>query len=228
MRKPSGLAILTLIVAAFSVALTVNAQSSKNASVNLSEAERALVAGSRLAIVRTGLSAAYFDQHFTVIKVINQPGDRRIIWKFTVNDYTTYVSDVLGYYTKDGKRVDTHSVDATLRATSEIKRTISRKKANRIMQGCIGRFANPSVEYRASGDSRAALVLNAEAVPKSRPREEPKPSATPTPQISSDGDVIRQKGKKPPPIIAGSVDLESGKCTKGVLQSGAPGPTSRF
>ena len=208
--------------------IPAGAQSANTPSAR-NEAERALVAASRSAIVRTGISEGYFDRHFTLVKVINQPGDRRVVWKFSVNEYSTSVSDVLGYYTANGKRIDTHSVTTTLGATSEIKRTISRKSADRIIQRCIGSFTNSSVEYRASGNGPARLLLTAEAVPKLGPpqKEEP-PKSAPKAQVQTDMDVIREKRKNRPPIIVASIDLESGKCTKGELLAGPSIPASQF
>lgn len=204
---------------------SVVAQSAKTFSVKLNEAERALVAGSRKAIVRTGMSEQYFDRHFMLIKVVNQPGDRRVVWKFSVNEYTTNINDVLGYYTANGKRVNTHSVATTLRATSDITRTISRRKANQIMQQCIGSFRNPSVEYRAGNGGVAQLFLTAESVPKisrrnekEREREEREArerQAKPKPPTGSD--PIEEEGDEGPPITVGSINLQTGKCTKGQL-----------
>lgn len=184
------------------------------------------MANSRKAIIGTGVSGSYFDRHFTFVKVANQPGDRRVVWKFSVNGYQTIVSDVIGYYTKDGKRIDTHGVAATLQSTSEIRRTISHRAANQLMQRCIGRFVNPSVEYKSSGPEGARLVLTAEAVRKSanpttEEREyeerEARERAAKS-QGRSDTDKIEKKRKKGAPIITGSIDLESGKCTKGQLR----------
>jgi hypothetical protein len=184
------------------------------------------VTSSRKAIVRTGISESYFDRHFAVIKVVNQPGDRRVVWKFSINEYETTVSDSFGYYTENGKRVDTHSVTAFLKATSEIKRTISKGMANQIMQRCIGRFANPSVEYRSTGSGAARLVLTAEAVPKSarrqkeeeREREEREARERKAKaKTGQDTDVLEEEEKEGPPIVTASVDLENGKCTKGQL-----------
>ena len=192
----------------------------------LSEAERALAASSRKAIVRTGISKSYFDRHFTLLKVVNQPGDRRVVWKFSINEYETMVSDQLGYYTENGRRVDTHSVTTTLQATSEIKRTIARKMANQIMQRCIGSFTHPSVEYRASGPGGARLVLTAESVPKSawrqkeneREREEREARQRQAKSKSGrDTDVLEREEDEGPPIIVGSLALPTGKCTKGQL-----------
>lgn len=191
----------------------------------LTDEERAMVADSRRAIVATGVSEAYFDAHYALVKVVNQPGDRRIVWKFHVNRYETTVNDVLGFYTKDGKRVDTHSVASTLRRTTEIEKTISRAAANRIMRQCIGKFVHPAIELIASRDE-ARLVITAEAVPKTirgnkkeeREREERERTSE---QKNKRGgsDVIENEGDNGPPIIIASVDLQSGKCTKGRLVS---------
>jgi hypothetical protein len=92
------------------------------------------------------------------------------------------------------------------------------------MQRCIGRFAHPSVEYRASGTGRAQLVLTAESVPKStrrqnerREREERKAREREA-KNSQDRDVIEEEDDHFPPIVIASIDLETGKCTKGKLQ----------
>lgn len=204
------------------------AKAAQSTSPKLTEAERALAANSRKAIISTGVSGPYFGHHFTLVRVVNQSGDRRVIWKFAVNGYETIVSDVIGYYTKDGKRIDTHGVAATLHSTSEIRRTISRRTANQLMQRCIGRFVNPSVEYKSSGSEGARLVFTAEAVrkdakptAKEREREREEREArerAAKSQSRSDTDEIRVKVKKGPPIIVGAIDLESRKCTTGQLR----------
>jgi len=132
---------------------------------------------------------------------------------------------VLGYYTANGKRLDAHSVTTTLRATSDIIRTISRSKANRIMQQCIGAYRNASVEYRAADARAARLFLTAESVPKMaranekrREVEEREARGRQSKPKLSDADVIKDEDEDyGPPIIVGSVDLQTGKCTKGEL-----------
>jgi hypothetical protein len=204
---------------------TAGAQSPKT-TIKLNEAERELVAGSRNAIVRSGMSSAYFDLHFTLVQVVNRAGDRRVVWSFSVNEYATTVTDVLGYYTANGKRVDTHSVTTTLRATSDIIRTISRSKANRIMQQCIGAYRNTSVEYRAADTRGARLFMTAESVPKMtsagekrREEEEREARERRSKPKRSEADIIKDEDDHHgPPTIVGSVDLQTGKCTKGELQ----------
>ena len=200
--------------------MPVTAQSTRT-TARLSEAERALVGGSRAEFVRSGMSSRYFDRHFTLVKVVNQPGDRRVVWKFSVNGHSTTVTDVLGYYTKDGRRVDTHSVTAALRATSDINRTISRRKANQIMQQCIGNFRNAVVEFRAADAGGARLFLTAEALPQNTGQNKDQPTPENPPVESSDADPIKKKGPRRPAIVVGSVDLQTGKCTKGKLTVGS-------
>lgn len=203
---------------------STNGAQSTQTTIKLNEAERALVAGSRNAIVRSGMSSAYFDLHFTLVQVVNQPGDRRVVWSFSVNEYATTVTDVLGYYTTNGKRMDTHSVTTTLGATSDIIRTISRRKANRIMQQCIGNFRNTSVEYRAADARTARLFITAESVPKmtrpseKRREEEARKARERQSKSKQPGDFIKDEDEDyGPPIIIGSVDLQTAKCTKGEL-----------
>jgi len=188
----------------------------------LTDAQSAMVADSRRAIIATGVSEEYFDRHFKIVKVVNQPGDRRIVWEFSVNGHVTNLSDVLGYYTKDGKRADTHSVVSTLRRMTEIEKTISRSAANRIMRQCIGAYAHPAIEFVTMGNE-ARLVLTAESARKTarhnekEEREREARERANKSQNKQGADVIENEGDNGPPIVTGTVDLQSGKCTQGRL-----------
>src|SRR5688572_3361081 len=81
---------------------------------DLSPAQRELVDGSRNAIIRTGLSAPYFARHFRLLKVVDTPADRRVIWEFSLNEYRATVTDSIGYYTQGAKRVLIHAVSNAL------------------------------------------------------------------------------------------------------------------
>ena len=200
------------------------AQRPKVTALNLTDAERAMATGSRTAIIATGISEEYFDRHFTVVKVVSQAGDRRVVWKFSVNGYETNVSDVLGFYTKDGKRVDTHSVTSSLRRTTEIEKTISRSAANRIMRQCIGAFTHPTIEFVTVG-KEARLVLTAESTHKTarhsekEEREREARERAAKSQNKKSSDEIENEGNNGPPIVTGTVDLQSAKCTKGLLMT---------
>jgi len=225
MRKFAATVVLSLAVGLAlaredASVISAGKPSTQQTAASLTPAERALVASSRRAIIATGISEAYFDRHFALAKVVNQPGDRRIVWKFSLNEYSTTVTDVLGYYTKDGQRIDTHSVTTTLGKTSDIAATISRRRANQIMQRCIGAFTHPTVEYRAIDSNGARLVFTAEAVRKSsrdeekHEREIKQRAAKPKP---AQGDIIEREDEGGAPIIIGTVDLQTGACTKGQL-----------
>ena len=198
--------------------------------------ERSLVEGSRAAIIKTGLSAAYFDEHFRVERVVDRPGDRRVVWRFSFGGHEALVGDSVGFYTEGGRRLDTHSVAATLNTTSELTRTITRARAERIMRRCIGRFASPQVEYRAHGpDGAAALLLTAETVvvppgvtaSESRAEREERAArdeARGREAAAQGRDVAgrsRRKGKRPV-VLLGAVDLSTGRCTVGRGQVGPP------
>jgi hypothetical protein len=213
---------------------------SATAPKELTVAEKVIVQGSRQAILKSGITEPYFDNHFRVERVFNNPGDRRVVWRFSVNGYEATVSDTLGFYTEGGKRVDTHSVASTLPSTSDITRTITRRQAERIMRRCIGKFTNPHIEYRAHGaDGRAALLFTAQnimAPPTGRgraarerrereEREEREVRAGAQGQAGGGGhqlDVIEAEGnewKRRPVILLGAVDLVTGKCMMGRAQS---------
>ena len=224
MRTIAATLVLSLVVC-FAAAAGVASigQASKGPgqkrTANLAATERALMSSSRQAIVATGISESYFDRHFSLVKVVNQPGDRRIVWTFSLNDFRATVTDVLGYYTQNGKRIDTHGVTTTLGKTSDIAATISQRRANQIMQRCIGIFTHPTVEYRAINSTGARLVLAAEAVRKLSPDDEKRErerhgAAKPKP---AQGEVSEGGDEGGAPIIIGTVDLQTGACTKGQL-----------
>ena len=177
---------------------------------------------------RTGITPTYFSKHFRVQQVVNKTGDRRVVWKFSINEYDTIIVDSIGYYTEGGKRVNVHGVESLLLATSDITRTISKARALKIMKSCLGAFANPVVEYKADGSRKAVLVLNAHSIPKSdspAPNPTPESKKTEASPDQNDRDRIREGRQKPrPPIELGSVNLETGKCVKGIGQAGAPKP----
>lgn len=196
-------------------------------NLTLSQEQKLLVEASRRAILRTGITAPYFDKHFSVQQVVNKTGDRRVVWKFSVNEHESIIVDSIGYYTEAGKRINTHGVESLLVSTSDITQTISKARALKIMKSCIGPFSNPVVEYKADGSRKAVLVLNAHSIPSDSPStsvsSESKKSESPGEQARHD--LIREGRQKPrPPIQLGSVNLQTGKCVKGIGQVGAPKP----
>lgn len=187
---------------------------------SLDESARQLVRGSREAFLAAGFSAAYFDRHFRPFKVVNLPGDRRVVWRFRAGDHEAYVDDSVGFYTDEhGRRVDTHSVASTLGAARDPRRTITRRRAERLMRSCIGEFEGGAVAFQQFG-ARTALVFTAATVSP--------PATPPTPEAwgesAAGGDRLRRGGKKGPPVYVGAVDLETGRCLKGRARAGAPGP----
>ena len=207
------------------------AQEAPSAAAALTDSERALVAGSREAIIDTGVSPAFFDEHFRVERVVDSPGDRRVVWRLSVGGHEATVNDSIGFYTEGGRRVDTHSVAATLSKTNDIARAITRRRAERLMRRCIGPFRDPRVEYRAHGDEgRAALLLTAHRVlpppPEGRAaraeREREEREAGERAQAETPPhDVVRSKRRGSSPVILlGAVDLVTGECTFGYGQAG--------
>jgi hypothetical protein len=229
---PLALAAVALLAAAPPRASTQTTPQQREQTA----AEKSLVEGSRGAIIKTGVGAEYFDRHFRVERVVDRPGDRRVVWRFSFGGYEALVGDSVGFYTEGGRRFDTHSVAATLNKTSELTRTITRARAERVMRRCLGRFANPQVEYRAHGpDGAAALLLTAETlvvppgVTASESREEREERAARDEargrEAAAQGrDVVgrsRRKGKRPV-LLLGAVDLSTGRCTVGRGQVGPP------
>lgn len=198
-----------------------------------SASEKSLVAGSRAAIIKTGISGAYFDSHFRLANVVDRTGDRRVVWRFSVGGYEATVIDSVGFYTEGGRRFDTHSVAGTLTSTEDITRTITRRRAEAAMRRCIGPFTDPQVEYRAHGEAgRAALLLTASRVvpapPESRAararREREEREARERARQGgalSQGDTVRSKGVAPGAVtVLGTVNLVTGECSVGYGQTG--------
>ncbi len=181
----------------------------------LTASEQTLVDGSRQAILGTGISESYFTTHFKLLNVVDKPSDRRVVWQFSVNQYQAVLNDAIGYYTDGAKRVNTHSIAKSLGQTAEIKRTIPRATALRLMKSCIGNFENPGVEY-GPVNGRAELLLVAHTrsrVESKREREEREKQKT----VVAGTDVVESEEaeRKIKPIVLGAINLQTGKCTKG-------------
>lgn len=184
---------------------------------------RELVRSSRAAIIAAGFSAPFFDRHFSPYRVSTSPGDRRVVWRFRAHGHETFVNDSVGSYTDaHGRRLNTHSVAATLAGARDLRRAITRRRAERIMRSCIGEFEGGAVVFQQFGARpRAALVFAAHTPPP------PEASALPAnpypPEPAGEADRLRG-GKKGAPIYLGAVDLETGRCVKGRAQAGAMPP----
>lgn len=190
----------------------------------LTAAEKLLVEGSKKAIIATGISEAYFNSHFKLLRVESKISDRRVTWIFTVNGYEAIVKDSIGYYTQGNSKIDTHSVSQTLGQSSEIVKTISKSRAMNIMRSCVGSFATPTIEY-GPVEGRTQLFMVAEKkIKKSareleeereREREEREEMERRSRKQGAD-EIESEEGEKDlPRIVFGYVNLQTGKCTKG-------------
>lgn len=170
-----------------------------------SAAIQELAANSKKAIIGTGISEPYFNEHFRLIKVINEASDRRVEWKYSINEYETLLVDDVGYYTTEkGERVDVHSIKNELFSAYDIKRTIAKSKAYAALKSCVGEHSDALVVYRAlKTPGKARLYLTARAITKL--------------------ESLNKKGKKRDKeaereieglfFSVGFVELETGKCT---------------
>ena len=214
--KALGVSFLTFAIV--SLSFSVSLQFIPKTTVS----EQALVDGSRRAIIETGFSPKYFDAHFTLVTVVDKPSDRRVVWRFAINGYETRLTDSIGSHPEGTTRIYTHSVASVLGHTSEIKRTISHARALKIMKMCIGDFENPGVEY-GPVDGYAQLLLVAHArqpmnqqhqqteIERDRQKRDKSLAA------SSGIDTMKseENGNERKPIKLGSVNLQTGKCTRG-------------
>jgi hypothetical protein len=164
-----------------------------------SKEDQALMIDSKKAIIATGISEPYFNEHFRLLKIVNEAGDRHVEWKYSVNEYETTLVDDVGYYTSPtGERVDIHSIKDELSAASDIKRTIPRSKADAVLTSCIGAHQDTQVVYRAlKAPGKAGLYLTARSTARPEAHEEKDQ------EREIEGITFK----------VGFVDLESGKCT---------------
>lgn len=198
--------------------LGICASAQVSSKTGLTDAESRLIAGSKRAILETGISKPYFEEHFQLIKVIDQPGDRRVVWKYSINEYETDLNDAVGYYTaQDGERVDTHSIKQVLGSTHDIEKTIPRKQAERIMKRCIGNHVSPSIIFRSfSVSGKASLYMTASNVKRRQEEKRSRKSEKASKNKDAELDELREEGdENERPSYFGIVDLETGKCTKG-------------
>lgn len=158
-----------------------------------------LVEDSKRAIIETGISECYFENHFKLIKAVNEPGDRRVEWSYSVNDYEAHLVDAIGFHTTGGKRTYVHGIKNQLYSTHEIVKTLPRPRARRILRSCIGEFEDESMTYRAltvPGKARLYLTGRSRIIKRQRRTDE-------------------AEGEKGPRFFyVGFVDVESGKCVK--------------
>ncbi|MGH9908755.1 MAG: hypothetical protein ACRD8U_24620, partial [Pyrinomonadaceae bacterium] len=160
----------------------------------------------------------------------------RVVWKMSVNEYEATVNDSIGYHTQGKKLINIHSVQNLLSSTTDIRRTIPLARALRIMRACLGRFADASVEYRAAGSGKAGLFLTASSVPRTerlsgkavserdRKRSEKESQEKALRDRRGHTDVVDEEegeDERPPTFIA-SLNLETGKCIKGMAYASPP------
>jgi hypothetical protein len=192
-------------------------------SLAMGKLDNELVAGSRRAIIDTGISESYFDTHFRVASVFDRPGDQRVVWQLRVNGYLATLNDAIGFYTDaQGKRVYTHSIGTILGHTRDITRTISKARSAALMRSCIGRYTAAAVVLmnRSPGEV-TSLYLTAHSIRRSTEREEREErereaNEQRTQQNPQVDQPEREGGDKRPPARIGYVNLETGKCSKGL------------
>jgi hypothetical protein len=205
----------------------------------LTEEERQLVRGSKEAVIGAGHSEGYFDEHFTLQSVFNRPGDRRVVWRFRVGGHEATLVDSIGSYTDaSGRRVDAHSIGHALPNAHDIEKTITPRRARRIMRTCLGPFDGGAVVYGPGQQGSAALVFTASSKPvrgrgererEEREREErerrERAARRGNKSAQTEPDALEEEDEGGSPVYIGAVDLETGRCTKGLALAGPPPPS---
>lgn len=191
--------------------------------LKLTQAEAILGQGSKRAILETGISERYFDEHFRLLQVVNKPGDRRVIWTFSINEFVATLNDEIGFYTsEEGKLVNIHTIKDALHSTHEISKTISIKQAEKRMRECIGRYTSLTTVYKALlTPDKAGLYLTAVSVIKRRDIREGKEHFQRGAKKNTELDESEsEENEKKAPMFFGVINLETGICTKGKAVAG--------
>lgn len=180
-----------------------------------------LVESSKRAIIETGFSERYFNEHFRLVDAINKTGDLRVVWSFSVNEYQASVIDSIGFYTEKQQKKYTHSIKNTLGLTRDISKTIPRARALGLMRTCLGKYSGEvAVLISLSAVGQASLYLTAHSASDTvKPLRQEKP----TQESGKEGRHQEGNGDQPeseppikrPPIYFGYINLETGKCTRG-------------
>lgn len=168
-----------------------------------------LAAGSRKAILETGISERYFEKHFRLARVVAEEGERRVEWKFSLRGYEVLLVDEVGFHTTEsGERVDVHSIKNELFSAYDIKRTIPKRRAEAALKTCIGDYADASVVYRAlKAPGKAGLYLTARAKVEVEGGEEKER------REEREGEGEHEDEVEGIAFNVGYINLETGKCT---------------
>ena len=170
-----------------------------------SKADQDLAARSKKAIIETGITESYFNKHFRLTKVVDEAGDRRVEWKYSINEYETSLIDDIGYYTTPtNERVDVHSIKNELFSAYDINRTIPRSKADAALKSCLGEYQDAMIVYRAlqaPGKARLYLTARAKTVLDSQDEKD------------KESEKENEREIEGISFNVGFVDLENGKCT---------------
>ncbi len=182
----------------------------------LTRAETELIEGSRNAILRTGISESYFDKHFEMYAVHESPADRRVVWIFRIGEYETTVQDAIGSYVQGTERKYSHSINSVLPSMTEIRRVISRKRAETVLRACLGKFSTTAVELGpVDNTGRAGLFLTASALTILTSKNAPNRKKSDARSVAADSDLVKEEARRRTPVILGAVNLQTGKCKKG-------------
>ena len=190
----------------FLVVVLVGAASASTVGQQQTALGADLAAASKRAILETGITEQYFDRHFRLARVVDEEGDRRVEWKFSVNGYEVVLVDDVGYHTTEaGERIDVHSIKSELFNAHDIKRTIPKRRARAALKSCIGKYTDATLVFRAlRAPGQAGLYLTARAAV----------------ELDGEREEEERKGKgesgrevEGVSFNVGFVDLENGKCT---------------
>lgn len=152
-----------------------------------------MVHESRQEIIASGMSPAYVDAHFTVVEMVDEDQEKKVVWNYTLGSYSIQVTDLVTW-TQDaaGNITYTHSIRQEWGTTRDIETVLSPADAEMALKNCIGEFEQAVLKF-------TALELPGSASPWLTARSlQPAPGGT-------EGDKI---------FLQGYLNLETGACHK--------------
>jgi len=109
-----------------------------------------MVAESRLELIASGMSPEYVDSHFQVTDMIDEDDEKRVVWTYTLGDYTIEVVDPVSWTLDEKEEITySHGIRHELGSTRNIELVIPMKQAEEIMQDCLGEYTQVQFSFIA-------------------------------------------------------------------------------
>ena len=137
--------------------------------LQLSESDRRLAEESKAEIIKAGISAPYFDQHFCLLVIEVASPRTRILWKHAINGYEMVFEDAWGSQNIYSKEITyAHNILQNIQPLHDVVKTVSKQDAKQLIQSCTGPNINSYlITYQPIGNlgSRLHIVASSKGIP---------------------------------------------------------------